>query len=133
MQRYNISEGHCPFTSVSVRKGLYLAEYVRQSPFAVTSRCHIARPPQKTQVSASGNAGICIRQRRYLRWPMRVSAMRDEDEGRDSVTVYYIYLSRKWKLTYYIVSEFPVIWISYIYSCHAVTPHGQNGMSASFL
>ena len=29
LQRYNISEGHCPFQSVSVLKGLHLAEYVR--------------------------------------------------------------------------------------------------------
>ena len=40
--------------------------------------------------STPKNAGICIRQRRYLRRPMKVSAMRDEDYKRDSVTVYYI-------------------------------------------
>ena len=68
----------------------------------------------KAQVSAMVNAGICIRQRRYLRRPMKVSAMRDEDYKRDSVTVYYIWFSRKRKLTSYIVSEFPVIGIFYI-------------------
>ena len=40
--------------------------------------------------------------------------MRDENFKGDRVTLIYISLSRKRKLTSYIVSEFPVIGISYI-------------------
>ena len=92
-----ISFWHCKGTTFP--RGI-----VRFSPFQSS----------KTQVSAMVNAGICDGQRRYLRRPMKVSAMRDEDYKRDSVTVYYIWFSRKRKLTSYIVSEFHVIGIFYI-------------------
>ena len=61
------------------------------------------------------NAGICVGHRRYLRWASQVSAMRIavEREG-DRLTLIYIKKSWERKLTYYIVSEFPVLGISYI-------------------
>ena len=53
-------------------------------------KCLRLNLPRKTQVSAMVNAGICITQRRYLRRPMKVSAMRDENFQGDRVTLIYI-------------------------------------------
>ena len=61
----------------------------------------------QTQVSALTIAGICVGYRRYLRWG---------SQSREGDRLTLIYKKKSWerKLTYYIVSEFPVLGISYI-------------------